>query len=132
MTLGEKQRIFSRLLATFILHLYEIEDPKVEISIGEVYRTKEQQELYVENGLSKTLNSQHRLKLAADLNVFVNGLYVTGKSEEDQTHLRILGETWEELCRSEEIEPEWGGRFGVKKEEYKTKIGWDANHFGIK
>lgn len=45
-------------------------------------------------------NSKHRLKLAADLNLFSNGVYL----DKTEDH-RPLGEFWEK------IGGKWGGRF---------------------
>jgi len=38
---------------------------------GELLRSKEQQELHVKNGVSWTMNSDHRKALAIDVNIFV-------------------------------------------------------------
>ena len=39
---------------------------------GELWRTPEQQEIYVKTGKSKTMNSNHLKRLAIDLNFFDN------------------------------------------------------------
>jgi len=89
-----------------------------ELTFGEAYRTEEQQKLYVKSGYSKTMESKHLDRLAVDFNLFIGGQYVT-----DAAAYRPLGERWEKLGGR------WGGRFGVKLEEYAVKVGWDANHF---
>ena len=80
-----------------------------ELTLGEAYRTKEQQAIYVKAGLSKTMNSKHLDRLATDLNAFKNGEYLT-----DSDSYKPLGDYWKSL------DPEcvWGGDWG-----------WDANHF---
>lgn len=40
---------------------------------GELYRTEEQEQWYVQQGLSKTLDSNHCRRLAIDLNFFKDG-----------------------------------------------------------
>jgi len=132
MTLGDKQQRFAHLLATFILSLYEIEGNEVRVTFGQVFRTPEQQEIYIKQGKSKTKNSQHLVRLAADLNIFIDGKYITGSTEDEKAYLMILGVKWEELCLYAGLTPEWGGRFGVQSKEYATTVGWDSNHFGIK
>lgn len=89
-----------------------------ELTFGEAYRTEEQQRIYVDKGLSKTMNSRHRDRLAVDLNLFKDNQYITEKEK-----YRFLGEKWEE------IGGRWGGRFGVEPENYGKEIGWDSNHF---
>jgi hypothetical protein len=129
MTLGEKRQIFTRLLAMFILSL---RDDGYECTLNEVLRTKEQQELNVKNGVSKTMNSSHLTGCAADINLFKDGILIDGTKPEHAEHLRHAGEMWETMCHSNGLLSDWGGRFGVSLSEYTTKIGWDANHMGIK
>ncbi len=107
MTLGQKQELFMRLLPkliTFILSKgYEIRggdlfrDPRVHGQHGEK----------VGYGRSR---SNHKLKIAIDLNLFKDGKYLT----ETEDH-RFAGEYWEslhELCS-------WGGHFD------------DGNHYSL-
>jgi len=115
MKLSEKQRKFSHLVAHIIdfIHLCDY-----EVTLGEVLRSKEQQAIHVKNGVSRVRFSRHQEKLAIDLNLFFDGKYCTDKEK-----YRIIGEEWER------IGGRWGGRFGVAKEDYETKVGWDAGHF---
>lgn len=129
MTLGEKRQLFTKLLAMFILNLQE---DGYQCSLNEVLRTKEQQEIYVKTGKSKTMNSSHLSGLAADLNLFRNGELINGTQSAHDIHLRFFGVTWETMCQSNGIEPDWGGRFGVAPEDYDKKLGWDTNHVGFK
>jgi len=83
---------------------------KLTISLGEVYRTKEQQLMYLEEGKSKTMNSLHRDRLALDLNFFL-GEELTGKKED----LQPIGDFWESLNKLNR----WGGNWDF----------YDAAHF---
>lgn len=67
---------------------------------GELYRTAEQQQIYVKTGRSKTMQSNHLRRLAVDLNFFLNG-----KLCYDIEKLRPLGEFWEGLHPKNR----WGG-----------------------
>lgn len=115
MTLSEKQRAFSLRLAQFIEWVYA---QGYEIVGGEWKRPIEMQKLYVQQGKSKTMQSNHLDSIAVDLSLFKDGQY-TDKPED----YRPLGEKWEEMGGR------WGGRFGIDKADYATKIGWDSNHF---
>lgn len=88
------------------------------VTLGEVYRPEIMQRLYLWAKKSQTLRSKHLDRLAIDLNLFIDGEYIT-----DPEKYRPLGEHWEFLGGR------WGGRFGVKEEDYDTKIGWDSGHF---
>ena len=44
-----------------------------QVTAGELYRTPEQQEIYVKTGRSRTMNSLHLQRRAVDLNFFKNG-----------------------------------------------------------
>lgn len=78
---------------------------------GELWRTLEQQELYVKSGRSKTLASNHLRRLAIDLNFFRGGQLVG-----DVGSLASLGAWWESL----NPQNRWGGNF-------KTLV--DTPHF---
>lgn len=100
MTLKEKQILFAKLIAEFISWIFG-EGYSVTLGDGNV-STK--------TGHMK--NSLHYIRLAQDLNLFVDGKYI---SKGDHPVYKKLGEKWEsmhELCT-------WGGRFQ------------DANHFSI-
>jgi hypothetical protein len=72
------------------------------ITAGELYRTLEQQQIYLKTGRSKTLDSNHLKRLAIDLNFFVNG-----KLTWDKKVLAPIGEYWESLSPKNK----WGGNF---------------------
>lgn len=107
MTLGQKQRKFSKLMAEFILWVY---DQGYEVTFGDAYRDPR---LHGNMGVKKGYGhskSNHKQRLAMDLNLFKDGQYLT--STEDH---KPLGEHWESLdpmCR-------WGGRFN------------DGNHYSF-
>jgi len=62
-------------------------------------------------------SSSHRRRLALDLNLFKNGIYL----KDAQSHLP-LGEFWESLGGI------WGGRFGDDPVTPAIE-GYDANHY---
>ena len=77
------------------------------------------QELLVANGKSKVKYGKHNDRLAIDLLIAKDGVDL--KDDE----YRPIGEYWESVGGI------WGGRFGVKKEDYGKKVGGDANHFEL-
>jgi hypothetical protein len=97
MRLGKKQELFARLYAEHLVWLHSL--PGVETRLGDVFAHDGHKE-----------NSNHYLKLAGDINLFIDGEYITTT----EGH-RFSGEKWEErheLCR-------WGGRFD------------DGNHYSL-
>ncbi|WP_163752613.1 M15 family metallopeptidase, partial [Proteus mirabilis] len=96
MTLGEKQRKFTRMIADLIIFAY---DNGYELTFSEAYRTPEQAKLNAKSG-SGIKNSLHTQRLAVDFNLFKNGVYLT-KTTDHQP----LGEYWESIGGT------WGGRF---------------------
>jgi peptidoglycan L-alanyl-D-glutamate endopeptidase CwlK len=74
---------------------------------GELFRTPEQQEIYVKTGRSKTLNSNHLKRCAVDLNFFLDGKLVYDKVE-----LQIVGDYWESLSKKNS----WGGNWNSFKD----------------
>jgi D-alanyl-D-alanine carboxypeptidase len=69
---------------------------------GELFRTPEQQAIYVKTGRSKTMNSNHLRRCAIDFNVFIDGQLCY-----DKTKLAPLGAYWESLSPKNR----WGGNF---------------------
>jgi peptidoglycan L-alanyl-D-glutamate endopeptidase CwlK len=67
---------------------------------GELWRSPEQQEIYLSTGRSKTRNSYHLKRLAIDLN-FIEG----GQLAECPEH---VGAYWESLTPEVNV---WGGRW---------------------
>lgn len=105
LTLGQKQRRFSLMIATLILYAY---DMGYEITVGDAYRDPRLHgEIGVKMGYGHP-RSAHKQKLAMDLNLFKDGRYLD--TTEDH---RILGEKWESMGGT------WGGRFN------------DGNHYSL-
>lgn len=109
-TLREKQSVFARLVSLLIL---EAEAQGFEVTIGEVYRSPEEAERLFKLGKG-IKNSLHTLKLAVDINLFKNGVYLSSTDSH-----RSLGEWWEGLSTPPDIICHWGGRFG------------DGNHYSV-
>jgi hypothetical protein len=107
MRLGEKQRLFMRLLPRLLDKAHEL---GFEVTGGDLYRDPR---VHGDLGVRKSYshpNSAHKVRLAIDLNLFREGEFL--QMTEDH---RELGEWWEkqhELCR-------WGGRFN------------DGNHYSV-
>lgn len=117
-SLSLRQCAFTHALAILIA---EIERRGYQVKIQELNRTVATQHEYMASGVSKTMNSRHLDKLAADLILFHNGILV----ESDEAY-RPFGEFWESLGGR------WGGRFGYEdqpKEIKAEKLGWDCDHF---
>ena len=106
MTLGEKQREFTLMVASLITWAYE---QNFELTFGEAYRTPEQAALNAAKG-SGISNSLHTKRLAVDLQLFIDDVYQT-----DSEAYLALGEKWESMGGS------WGGRFSHP----------DGNHFSL-
>ena len=130
----ENQQKFSLMLAEFIVWLYL---KGYTVRQGDGYRSTDKlfvptgekgfeddsaysyQELLFYNNKTKLTYGKHNDRLAHDYIIEKNDIAVTG------LELIPLGEKWESMGGR------WGGRFGVKAEEYKTKIGWDCGHFEL-
>lgn len=108
MKLSGTQQIFSKKIAELILWVYTL--PGYGVTLSEAWRSPETQDIYVRQGKSHTVRSKHLDRLAVDLNLFINGKYITNKK-----YYQIIGEKWQEMGGV------WGGDF----------IGFrdDANHF---
>jgi hypothetical protein len=133
-TLGQKQERFAIAFARWLVSIYEL---GYKVRLGEVLRSDEQAEINAlgaagrrtlvafikdvwpqlalkisNNAGSGIRNSLHELKLAADVNLFYDGKWI---SDGGSPHWKKVGELWESMgpdhC--------WGGRFG------------DANHISI-
>lgn len=98
MTLNDKQHIFAMNLAKLLQH---VESSGVTCSVGEVFRTKEQAEIYAKEGKG-IIDSQHCKKLAVDLFLFANGKFLQKKED-----YKLLGEYWKSL----HPDNRWGGDF---------------------
>ena len=85
MSLGRQQEAFSKDLAKLLIKAEEL---GYGVRIGEVYRTIEQQQIYIKTGRSKTMNSMHLKKCAADLHFTKGGVLMYPEE---------LGRYWESL-----------------------------------
>jgi len=107
MTLGQKQKIFTRLVGLLIEYAYQ---NGYELTMGDGYRDKR---VFGDVGEKKgygASRSNHKIRLAHDFNLFKDGEYMT----ETEDH-RDLGEFWESLHES----CVWGGHFN------------DGNHYSM-
>ena len=107
MTLGEKQRLFMQLVARLIVHAANI---GYEVTGGDLYRDPRVHGKPGEKLGYGHRDSCHKYRLAIDLNLFKDGVYLDKTSDHKE-----LGEWWEkqhELCR-------WGGRWD------------DGNHYSM-
>jgi hypothetical protein len=132
--LQQRQFKFSKMIGELLVWLYSQD---YTCQFGDVWRSTDKlkvptgqpgfdddeeysyQELLFYNKKSKLTQGKHNDRLAADLIIYKDSTPIS------ETDYRIIGEKWEEMGGR------WGGRFGVKKEEYATKIGWDADHFEL-
>ena len=105
MSLGAKQRSFPPLVVKLILWAYE---QGYEITFGDAFRDPRSHGALGEKGVYGHKNSAHKQKLAIDLNLFKDGVYLSTT----EAH-KPLGEYWESLGGS------WGGRFE------------DGNHYSL-
>ncbi len=92
MTLGEKQRLFTRLIGRLIDYAYS---NGYELTFGDAYATTGHIE-----------NSNHYKRLAVDFNLFKDGVWL----QKTEDHL-FLGEWWERLGKKLGVPLAWGGRF---------------------
>ena len=102
--------------------LQEAERLGTPLVVLEWLRSIEKQKELVALKASKTMDSKHLQGLAIDV-CFLDDLLDDGKLNYEVERYRAIGEFWES------IGGRWGGRFGVKPEQYGSKIGWDAGHF---
>jgi len=106
MTLGEQQRLFGKLVGELLHHIY---DQKLEVTLDWMYRPPEVAAYYASIGVG-IRSSLHTLKLALDINLFKDGVWL----RDTESH-KPIGEWWKQqhpLCR-------WGGDWG------------DGNHYSL-
>jgi hypothetical protein len=103
-TLRERQEIFAQNVGKLLGWIFA---NGYTCTLGETYRTPEQAQWYADKGIG-IKNSLHCKRLAQDLNLFRNGVYLQFDRDYQPT-----GDYWESLnpCNR------WGGRFE------------DGNHF---
>lgn len=104
MSRNKEQAAFLKDAAKLIL---EAERFGLIITGGELYRTQEQQDLYLASGKSKRQHSLHQDRMAIDLNFFKtdeNGNLILTYNRDD---IQQLGDWWEALNPLNE----WGGNW---------------------
>jgi hypothetical protein len=115
MTLGQEQEAFvvdlMKLIATIL-------NTGCTVRMGEVLRPVEMQAIYVKNGRSKTMNSMHLKKCAADLVILRDGKILT----REQT--KTFGDFWESLNPKNR----WGGNWRGAVDSGKSNFV-DVPHF---
>lgn len=82
--------------------IWEATERGFKVTGGELYRTAEQQAIYLKTGKSKTSNSRHLSRLAIDLNFFKNDVLVS-----DKKTLQEIGDFWESM----NPQNKWGGNY---------------------
>ena len=112
-TLGRKQEIFTYCLAKLLLHMSD--KYSWDGRLREVMRSKEQAEIYAEQGRG-ILNSNHRNSLAADIYWSKNGVLQWDGETYDKA-----AEYWKTFSDGE-LEFCWGGDFRRR----------DVYHYSIK
>ena len=110
MSLISEQAVFLQDVCRLIAYAHE---QGITVTGGELYRTAEQQDIYMQNGKSKNAKSQHLNRCAIDLNFFklIDDKFTQIESKEN---LSALGDYWVSLD---------------KKNACGIKWGWDTNHF---
>ena len=101
MSLGQEQQAFARDIVSLLTKAFT---EGYEVRLGEFERTIEQQKIYVQTGRSKTMNSNHIKKCAADLHFFKDGVLCYPK---------LLGDYWESLNPNNS----WGGNWKSFKDQ---------------
>lgn len=106
---GNKARPLSNLVSEqweFVKDIVKLIQKAQELGIvltmGEGFRTNEQQAWYVQNGKSTVSVSQHQKRLAHDFNFFIDGEICWDKEK-----IRPLGDYWESL----NTRNRWGGNW---------------------
>ena len=94
MRLDEKQKLFAKLVGTFLVKLHE---KGYEVKIGEVKRTQAQADENARTGRGIS-TSLHLLLLAIDIELYKKGTWLRDKED-----YRLAAEVWtglHELCRA--------------------------------
>lgn len=105
MSLGDKQRRFTRMVGLLIEYAYQ---EGYELTFGDAFRDPRSHGPLGEMGPYGRASSLHKQRLAIDFNLFRDGQYLTATDDH-----RPLGEYWESIGGA------WGGRFN------------DGNHYSL-
>lgn len=98
MSLGREQEAFARDVQALLAFIHNL---GLRVRIGEAQRPVEMQAIYVRDGRSRTMNSQHIKKLAIDLFIFKEGKLL------DKHELQHVGDFWESI----DEQNSWGGNW---------------------
>ena len=112
MRLSEKQSDFLWMVHDLWSYVKQIDTGKFYLKVTSWTRTPIEQKLLLENGATKTLNSNHLSGLAIDLQWMDSGQPVN-----DSPLYLKMGEYWES------IGGRWGGRWQMPNGD------WDVYHF---
>lgn len=107
MSLSKKQQKFTSMVGLLINFATS---KGYGLTVGDAYRDPRVHGAYGTKKSYSAASSLHKMRLAIDFNLFVNGEYIT--NGEHPAYIE-LGEFWESIGGS------WGGRFK------------DANHFSL-
>ncbi len=107
MSLGNTQREFSRDIVYLKLHMLAM---GYEFTEGDAYRDPRVHGVWGKKTSYSSADSLHKLRLAVDINLFLNGRYLT----ETKDH-KEFGDYWKALHANNV----WGGDFKRK----------DGNHY---
>lgn len=110
MSLREKQSAFARCIAQLILWIYE---QGMEVTLGEGYVGDTDAADGDYDG-PHMKNGQHYKRLAMDLNLFINGQWVTDGGHPQWARIGARWKQFDSLAR-------WGGDFAKR----------DSNHFSF-
>ena len=102
MNLGQHQEAFTEDLVQLLTYALA---QGYKVRMGELYRTEEQQAIYVKTGRSKTMNSMHLKKCAADIHFVKDGKICYPKE---------LGDFWVSLNPKFN---QWGGNWKSFKDD---------------
>jgi hypothetical protein len=103
MNLNAEQNAFLSDVAKLIEFILNTDNGML-ITGGELFRTSEQEQLYVNEGRSNTMNSNHLRRLAIDLNFIQGGQIIYAKDI-----LQKYGDYWKSLNPTNR----WGGEFST-------------------
>ena len=101
------------------LLIVEAERLGIVLTGGELFRTKEQQDIYLKTGKTKTNNSMHLKRLAVDFNFFIDGKLIY-----NHPLITQLGKFWELLNELNR----WGGSWRGLVESGQSSFV-DSPHF---
>ena len=99
MTKVEQQNAFIKDFARLILMADSF---GLTVTAGELMRSQEQQNIYLESGRTTIAHSIHQDRMAGDLNFFKDGVLTYAKAD-----IQKLGDYWESLNEHNK----WGGNW---------------------